>query len=424
MTIFQKMLLTPIIALVLFTFATVYSYLEQQESSLKIENISKDYIPVLQIGNQNIMLFEQVNQQLKDAIVAAELAWLETSQTPSQQLIDNFNTLSRYKHILDEKYVGEVRLAFLKYYSLATELAKTAIAKDSILDINTALIDELEQTQQTSKNKLVQFNEDIKQRFLAEVQQTNQQMDNLLLTTSLISIASLAILLLVTLYVSLTTRSRIKQVIMRMKQLAQGETNFSHRLELGKRDEVSYLMYWFNKLTDKLEQSYLEIERVSITDQLTKLNNRVRCDSFLPAALSKAQKHNSPLSVVIMDIDHFKRINDTYGHLVGDNVLQQVAEVLKTEATGSDFIGRWGGEEFILIISNLSSQAAYQKVENLRVAIAQQNFDDVKHISASFGIASYHNGDTQNALIERADRALYQSKKAGRNCVTMDSSEA
>lgn len=420
MTIFQKMLFTPILALLLFTFVTVYSYFEQQESSRQIENFSKDYMPIIELGNQNIMLFEQINQQIKDAIVASEDNWLVHSQTPSQQLIDNLQALTQYKNLIVEEEIGDIRLAFLDYFTLSTSVAKTAISQQSILDINTDLIEQLELSQQKAKSKLINFNEAMKAKFLFEVQDTNRQVDNLLLTTSMVSIVSMAILLLVTLYFSLTTRARIDEVIQRMKHLSQGETDFSNRLKNDKKDEVSYLIYWFNKLSDKLESNYLEIERVSITDKLTQLNNRTRCDSYILSAIHTAQRDGTNLASVIMDIDHFKSINDTYGHLVGDNVLKQVADIMRSEATQSDFIGRWGGEEFIVLVSDLSYEEVVEKIEKLRHVIEQQHFNDVSHITASFGISIFVEGDTQESLLERADSCLYKAKEAGRNKVVFE----
>ena len=420
MTIFQKMLFTPVLALVLFTAITAYSYNKQRQSTNKIENFSQDYIPIIELGNKNAMLLEQISQQIKDAIVANETSWLDAAEQSSQILIDNFEKLKNYSDIASDEQVQRLNEVYLRYYSSSVELAQQAVKLQSILDIDTHLIERVESYQKETKSEIIQFNTNIKEQFLAEVYETNREIDNILLTGGIISIFALLTLLLVTLYISLSTRKSILAVVARMKQLSQGETDFSHRLSHDKKDEIGYLIHWFNKLSDKLESNFLEVEKVSVTDQLTKLNNRTRFESYFPVAIETAKTNNSFLSAVILDIDHFKSVNDTYGHLVGDEVLKTVASLLKQEATSYDFIGRLGGEEFIILVKEQTPEEVFERINNIRQKLEEKEIEDVRTITASFGIATMTAADSQTTLLKRADEMLYKAKESGRNKVLSD----
>jgi len=211
-------------------------------------------------------------------------------------------------------------------------------------------------------------------------------------------------------------------VVIRMKELALGGSDFSRRLERTSKDELGLLIYWFNKLSDKLEQDYVDLETISITDKLTQLNNRTRTDVFFPKAIQKAMKKNQPLCAVLLDIDFFKKINDNHGHLVGDKILQSMAGLLKDNAGQRDFIGRWGGEEFIIILPNSDGNIAYKKMETLRKEIEEFDFSDVKQVTVSFGVTMAIPGDTSETIMARADKCLYMAKDKGRNCVVLDES--
>jgi diguanylate cyclase (GGDEF)-like protein len=152
------------------------------------------------------------------------------------------------------------------------------------------------------------------------------------------------------------------------------------------------------------------------------LFNRRYLEESVERELSRAQRRATPLSVVMLDIDHFKRFNDTFGHQVGDEVLKQVAHVLSTEIRTSDLACRFGGEEFTLILPDAEAGDAARRADHIRQAIAQLPVSSegktYGQVTVSFGVASYPvHGSTLDQLIEAADAALYQAKSAGRNRV-------
>ena len=133
--------------------------------------------------------------------------------------------------------------------------------------------------------------------------------------------------------------------------------------------------------------------------------------------LERAKRSNQPFSLILLDVDEFKAVNDTHGHQVGDEVLKSLANLLKSNTRSSDTLGRWGGEEFMLICPDTDADAAKMLGEKLRLAVASHSFPVVQQKTASFGLTSYTDKDTQTSMVERADKALYMAKSGGRNAV-------
>ncbi|MDH4099324.1 MAG: diguanylate cyclase, partial [Nitrospirota bacterium] len=167
---------------------------------------------------------------------------------------------------------------------------------------------------------------------------------------------------------------------------------------------------------------YREISRLSVTDGLTGIFNRRYLMEALEKEFIRAKRHNEPISQIMVDIDHFKKVNDTYGHQMGDLVLKETARLLKDALRKSDIIGRYGGEEFCIILPETPLKGAEQVAEHLRTAIETHLFEygDVSlHATASLGVSSFpENGvSTVDELSRLADEALYRAKEGGRNRV-------
>jgi len=169
--------------------------------------------------------------------------------------------------------------------------------------------------------------------------------------------------------------------------------------------------------TQELESAKLDLEKLANTDRLTQIPNRVRLDFVLAEAIEHAQHHDAPFSIILLDIDYFKEVNDEFGHQVGDLVLMNVAEILQNTIRPQDTIGRWGGEEFLVICPQTTLDDAVKLSEKLRQQLENHQFPVVHRKTSSFGVTSYVDGDTLNTLLFRCDKALYQAKEQGRNCV-------
>jgi len=160
-----------------------------------------------------------------------------------------------------------------------------------------------------------------------------------------------------------------------------------------------------------------ELEELSVTDQLTRIFNRRKIDSILMSEVEQARRYNHSFSLILIDIDNFKKVNDNYGHQTGDYVLQTISSLFSSSVRKSDLVGRWGGEEFLIISLEEDLEKVRVFSEKLRSLVESQHFDQVGVVTCSFGVAHYVQGDTVDSLLSRTDVALYDAKAAGRNCV-------
>jgi len=171
-----------------------------------------------------------------------------------------------------------------------------------------------------------------------------------------------------------------------------------------------------------IENRIKELEEMALLDTLTRLANRNCIEKEILMRLEEKKRFGLPFGLLFMDIDHFKRFNDTYGHDVGDRVLRFVADTLVKNSRPFDMIGRWGGEEFIGIMRNVTSQQLGDLGNRLRVLVESAYLslqDERLHISISIGATLVQRDDTMDSLIKRADSLLYESKRAGRNRLTV-----
>lgn len=152
-------------------------------------------------------------------------------------------------------------------------------------------------------------------------------------------------------------------------------------------------------------------------DELTRLENRRRIEERLQDEIRRAERYARPFSVAILDVDHFKAVNDRHGHGVGDRVLRDLAEVLSSNVRLTDTCGRWGGEEFLLILQETALDGALSVTEELRRSLGENEFPPVGRMTVSMGVCEYNPGEGKNAALRRVDAALYAAKAAGRNRV-------
>jgi diguanylate cyclase (GGDEF)-like protein/PAS domain S-box-containing protein len=157
------------------------------------------------------------------------------------------------------------------------------------------------------------------------------------------------------------------------------------------------------------------LEELYITDPLTKLYNRAHFDEVVNFIVKHQRKADTDFVLVITDIDHFKSINDTYGHQIGDEALVSVANTLKDSLREDDLIARWGGEEFVIMLKNVTLDEAKTIIEKVRASVEKNKINDTISATASFGITKYILGEDIKKTFKRVDDALYEAKKSGRN---------
>lgn len=170
-----------------------------------------------------------------------------------------------------------------------------------------------------------------------------------------------------------------------------------------------------------LKLAYQQLEKLSLLDPLTEVANRRALDNYADGEFKRAERYGSTFAILMIDLDYFKAVNDAHGHQIGDRCLQLIAHTLKSLLREVDQIGRYGGEEFMIILPATDLDQASALAERLRhhvVHLCPKINERIINLSVSIGIATYHKTDTAvEAILQRADKALYQAKAAGRNCV-------
>lgn len=196
----------------------------------------------------------------------------------------------------------------------------------------------------------------------------------------------------------------------------------------GLWDKVAFFRYVFSLglltfvvyvMELALYTSYTKLQKLAEEDELTQTYNRRKLKEILQREIERSNRYETSLCVALFDIDNFKNINDTYGHNVGDEVLRHLAKIVKSAIRVNDTFGRWGGEEFLLILPNVSLEEAKIACEKIRFIITQTEFETIGSITCSFGLCAYSATSNFDTLISQCDHAMYEAKSAGKNCVNV-----
>jgi len=218
----------------------------------------------------------------------------------------------------------------------------------------------------------------------------------------------------------------LNRLIEGAKEVSNGDLTIELPIEVN--DELGFTTKVFNQMVGNLRRGREELERISITDALTGLSNRRYIMEKLEWEMDRYRRNPNPFSLLMIDIDHFKQINDNYGHLAGDLVLSRVGEILRETIRNVDFAGRYGGEEFLIVLDDADQGSGLQSAERIRVRIEDEAFIYEGHsinVTVSIGMSSCMSQKTTgNTLIAEADGALYRAKQQGRNRIVVASDQA
>ena len=198
----------------------------------------------------------------------------------------------------------------------------------------------------------------------------------------------------------------------------------THKVVIKKDDVEHMFLVNATSYTEAAKINYIavfenitEIQKIAHTDKLTQLANRLKIDEILERCFQSGKRYQRIFTIILIDIDFFKKVNDHKGHLIGDEVLKDIAKILNTLTRRVDLLGRWGGEEFIIISKETDMDGAYILGEKIRHAVESYLFAADLKLTISVGISEYRNDESIEALIKRADEALYMAKEKGRNRV-------
>ncbi len=200
--------------------------------------------------------------------------------------------------------------------------------------------------------------------------------------------------------------------------LAHGEEESYPVKEL--EDRMVVLERLVQERTLKLQEAQEQLRQQAETDVLTGICNRLKGDRLLEQEVMRVQRYAEPMSVILLDLDSFKEINDTLGHKTGDTVLRTAAALLACAIRETDTVARWGGEEFLVLCPSTRLAEAVELAERLRDGLASHDFGISRQVSGSFGVAEARQGECREGLLERADKAMYRAKRSGKNQVVAE----
>jgi diguanylate cyclase (GGDEF)-like protein len=183
------------------------------------------------------------------------------------------------------------------------------------------------------------------------------------------------------------------------------------------KDTCKIISKQFKGYKKIVDDNIKTLEKFATTDNLTGALNRTKFDVIIEREMEMVKRYNQSLAIIMFDVDHFKKINDQYGHVVGDAVLKAIADIVRENIRKTDYFIRWGGEEFMILSSGVNLDKEYKLAKKIRKVIEKHEFKNVGRITVSLGVVEFKDTDTENSFIKRADDAMYKAKEISRNRV-------
>jgi diguanylate cyclase (GGDEF)-like protein len=214
-----------------------------------------------------------------------------------------------------------------------------------------------------------------------------------------------------------TLDAALRHLTWQTQRVAAGD--FTQRVDfMGEFSEAfNGMVVALDEARTELKVQALKLEELATTDALTGAYNRRKFNDLTLFEIERVRRYGHPLSLLILDIDHFKRVNDRHGHEAGDQVLVVLAGIIRAGIRATDRLARWGGEEFVVLSPDVTLERGVELAERLRAALAVHEHPSVGKVTASFGVAQHRPGETSDQLFARADEALYRAKEGGRDRV-------
>lgn len=215
-------------------------------------------------------------------------------------------------------------------------------------------------------------------------------------------------------------------IIVRIRHSIHRAVRLAEKIEAGDRqipmmdpgkDEIGKVVNAMQVMLQSITQAEDELKRIALTDSLTGIANRLKFNTTLEKEVERVHRYKQPLSLIMFDIDHFKKFNDLYGHDAGDTILVELTSLVGDNIRSTDLFARWGGEEFMILTVSTLLKDCSVLAENLRRTVEAHSFSQSRKVTCSFGVAEYHNEDI-DTFLKRVDLTLYTSKEDGRNRVT------
>jgi diguanylate cyclase (GGDEF)-like protein len=379
-----------------------------KEQNIKLVDVAKD---VIRTNKSMPSFFNRINEDVNKIILNAELKLRETkAEIASKKKLYNYLELSLI--------IGTLLLSLI----FALKIAKQIFKMNKILRRESkklqAILDSTNNMVIVTDGEKINLGNDTFLDFFAyeSLEAFSQKYDcvcELFLEHE--DYFSLSMLQEGENWIEYMQKQRNTQKIVTMMNSNFEPKSFSVSIKENKREEYKYVIS-FADITDiKTESKKFEV--MATYDSLTKIFNRQKFNEIFDYELKRKKRYGGDLSLIILDIDFFKKVNDTYGHDIGDNVLVNFANIVKDNIRIQDTFARWGGEEFVILLPKKDMESAMMVAEKLREIVEKNDKKKIPKITVSLGVTPIHSDDSQKSAFIRADEALYVAKKSGRNCV-------
>ena len=447
-TIARKISSLATILILFILIVIVYSIIALKNIRADLQEISQLDVPLTEISNA--IEIHQLEQQIAlDELLRLELKGDTTTKARNkleQKLLENKAQLGRQiERGIDLSQKGIDSESSAKFSEINNSLLTLQTQNNSLNKIVEEIIQTINNnnkypdaetidlllTKDESFDRqtinLIKAIEDFTARRLALAEEHEQTF--FLVNTALgIAAVLLGILLSLIIIVSIKTNllhlsktmSEVRQAISQKKKIAPTTTMIDSNDEIGElAQELSQTIENFSEEINQRDRLTQHLKKVATTDKLTGAFNRLKWEETLTDEINRVKRSKQNLSLIIFDIDHFKKINDTYGHDVGDLVLIEVVKLAQEQIRKTDSLYRIGGEEFTILTPYTDCDRALNLAERVRKTIDNHIFEEVEHITISMGVTQFTESDELKQFVKRADMALYQSKQGGRNQVNV-----
>jgi diguanylate cyclase (GGDEF)-like protein len=356
----------------------------------------KNHYPKIENSENSVHIHTTAIIENRNEITAILDEYRKRHLTSGEQDLANLYTIARIQYI-NEGLMPAVNALKAGDFQKTNEIFLNKINpyyKNSNLRANALL----EKISETAKNNYKEASE----RFFL--------IRNILIFGTLLGI------LFVSVSAALLIRSIVRplnKAVTHFKQIAEG--NLDEDISISSQDEIGQVLSGLAAMQGKLRIMIDELDNLASTDKLTGAWNRRRFEESVETEMDRLRRYGQRLSLMILDVDHFKKINDHYGHPVGDQVLVDLSNTIRSSLRASDSLTRWGGEEFVILCPNTTAEIVSKLAERLRKKIATVKFEEVGAITLSFGVAECGPNETWEQWLHRADEALYLAKSSGRD---------
>jgi len=421
MTLFKKMVLPSIIVLILALSYVIFTFYESKLVASQNNFLQNKLVPMLEKTLENKIWLNQMAENFAFS-ASFEVDGLENADKHAQDIEKNLIWIEKNsQYILSD--ANKTLQKFNYYYTHTKDMIEAMINnKDSYFSNEKQLNNVFESF------KEVEVSFDVMHKIVKlKVEEESSKIDkrmNFILTNGFVGITLLICFLITMAFlIYFNIRGSFIKLLNELTSINDEKTDIKKRLLKFSNDEFGVLSEKLNKVFASYESKYNKLDEekskvleMAKRDKLTNLYNRHHGEDILKKLIDSNIKY----SLILMDIDNFKNVNDTYGHLVGDKVLKNVASEINTISRKDDVVCRWGGEEFLIILTNVTKIQLELKAEKYRMTIENIKFDELNKVTASFGLSQSNSILSSEEVIKKADNALYKAKRIGKNCVLFE----